>query len=65
MNGTKVKFWEGRTPSPEYYAPVDPYREQPPCNYDLKELVRYAREAGKPITELTYEEVSQFAVTGR
>ena len=63
MNGIRVKFWEGRTPSPEYYAPVDPYREQPPCKYNLRELVRYARQVGKPITELTYEEVMQFAVT--
>ena len=62
MNGTTVKFWEGRTPSPEYFAPVDPYREQPPCKYDLRALSRYARKAGKPIAELTYEEVIQFAV---
>ena len=62
MNGTTVKFWEGRTPSPEYFAPVDPYREQPPCRYNLRELSRYARKAGKPIAELTYEEVMQFTV---
>ena len=62
MNGTTVKFWEGRTPAPEYFAPVDPYKEQPPCRYNLKELARYARQTGKPIAELTYDEVARFAV---
>ncbi len=62
MNGIEVKYWEGRTPEPEYYAPVDPYQEQPPCRYNLKELSRYARKVGKPIAELTYDEVEQFAV---
>ena len=62
MNGIKVKYWEGRTPGPEYFAPVDPYKEQPPCKYDLKELSRYARKVGKPITELTYDWVEHFAV---
>ena len=62
MNGTTVKYWEGRTPAPEYYAPVDPYQEQPPCNFNLAELLRYARKVGKPIADLTYEEIKQFAV---
>ncbi len=62
MNGTTVKFWEGRTPSPEYYAPVDPYEKQPECKYDLRELTRFARKVGKRITELTYDEIAQFSV---
>ena len=62
MNGIRVKYWEGRTPEPEYYAPVDPYKEQSLCKYNLRELSRYARQVGKPITALTYDEVEQFAV---
>ena len=62
MSGTTVKFWEGRTPMPEYYVPVDPYAEQPACQYDLRELIRYARRVGKQLTDLTYAEVEQFSV---
>ena len=60
MNGT-VKYWEGRTPGQEYYEPVDPYRNHPVCGFDLKELSHYAKKVGKPIAELSYAEISQFA----
>lgn len=62
MNGTTVKYWEGRTPAPEYFAPVNPYEEQPACKYNLRELTRYARKVGKRVTELTYEEIARFSV---
>ena len=61
MSGTTVKFWEGRTPAPEYIAAIDPYKDQPSCKYDLKELSRYARKVGKQITELTNDEVARFS----
>ncbi len=62
MNSTTAKFWEGRTPTPEYFAPVNPYEDPPSCKYDLQELTRYARQVGKRIVELTYEEISHFSV---
>ena len=57
-----VRFWEGRIPPPEYYTPLDPYDNPPPCRYNLMELTRYARNTGKRIAELTYDEIAQFSV---
>lgn len=62
MDGIKVKFWEGRQPGPEYYAPIDPYKEPPKCSIDLLALSRYAKAAGKKIVDLSYQEVMQFAI---
>ena len=55
------KYWEGETPPPEYYAPVD-YSNPPRCPYDLPALSHYAKEQGRAIIELTYDEVEQFRV---
>lgn len=58
-----VGFWEGREPGPEYYAPIDPYAEQPKCNIDLAALAKYARSVQKQIIDLTYDEVAQFFIS--
>lgn len=62
MNGIKVKFWEGREPGPEYYAPIDPYGEPPKCNINLLVLTKYARSVQKKVVDLTYDEVAQFFI---
>ena len=62
MDGIKVRYWEGRTPPPEYYEPPDPYKPGPKCNINLSELTKYARRTGKRIVDMTYEEVQAFAV---
>ena len=56
MDEESVAFWKGRTPMPEYFAPIDPYNEPPSCKYNLMELSRYARKVGKRIAELTYDD---------
>ncbi len=62
MSGMKAKYWEGRTPDAEFFAPIDPYQAQPNCPFDLSKVLAYAKEQGKKIIDLTYEEVQQFAV---
>lgn len=54
------KYWAGRTPPAEYYAPIDPYGEPPQCNLRLSDLARYAKSTGKQVADLSYEEVTQF-----
>lgn len=58
----RLSFGKAGRQHPEYYAPVDPYEEQPPCKYDLRELTGYARKVGKRITELTYDEIERRSV---
>ena len=56
----KVKYWENRTPPPEYYAPVDPYREPPAYNLNHAALSRYAKRIGKKIADMSAEEIAPF-----
>ena len=65
MNNLTVKYWEGRTPPPGYYAPVDPYTDSPQCKYNLREMVQFALRKGKAPSELTFEEVEQFYIKQR
>lgn len=62
MDRPKVRCWEGRTPPPEYYRTPDPnmYKQQPVFNYFA--MAQYARETGRKIVDLSYEEVEQFCV---
>lgn len=60
MNSKNVKYWEGRTPPPDYYLPPDPYKPPPESNINLLKLCQYAKENRKSLTDLTYEEVQQF-----
>ena len=60
MDGKKIKYWEGRTPPPEYFFPHDPYKSCPESNINIRKLCQYARQMGKCVTDLTYEEVQQF-----
>lgn len=62
-----ARFWEGRTPPPEYFAPVDPYQDiearnmaagLPTINHQA--LGRHLKETGKRGHELSREEVSRF-----
>lgn len=60
MNGTKPEFL---SEVPEnYYSKPDPYKLPESCNVNLLELSRYAKSAGKKITELTAEEVAKFKI---
>lgn len=56
------KFLEGEELPEGYYDPPDPYREPPKSRYDLRAMIRYAREAGKEVVELTKEEANQFLI---
>ncbi len=62
MSGMKAKYWDGRTPTADFFAPVDPYREQPDCPFDLSKVLAYAKAKGKKVMDLTYDEVQQFTV---
>ncbi len=56
------KFLEGEELPEGYYDPPDPHREPPKSRYDLRAMIRYAREAGKEVVELTKEEANQFLI---
>ena len=56
------KFLEGEPLPVGYFDPPNPYESAPSCHVDLPALARYARKVGKRITELTKEEVRQFAI---
>ena len=64
MNGTTVKYWEGRTPPKSYFEPMDPYKDAPHCPFNLRALSEYAKSVGKKIIELSYEEIEQFRTNG-
>ena len=66
MNGTEVitlpRFLEGE-PLPEgYYDQPDPYVSAPSCHVNLPELAKYAKSAGKKLTDLSREEVRKFEI---
>ena len=43
-----------------YRATPDPYKDAPSMHVNLLELSRYAERVGKPMCELTKEEIDQF-----
>ncbi|WP_244536449.1 hypothetical protein [Fibrobacter sp. UWB7] len=43
-----------------YRATPDPYKDAPSMHVNLLELSRYAEKIGKPMFELTKEEIDQF-----
>ena len=45
---------------PDAYYSNDPYSDRPESKYNLRALVQYAKEKGKDVVDLTYEEVRQF-----
>ena len=61
-NGARIPKYYERAPFPAgYFDPVDP--NNPPGGdiyFDLPALIAYARKTGKPIAELSKEEVDQF-----
>lgn len=63
MSGKLPKFLEGEPLPKGYYSPPNPYDDAPKCNVNLLELSRYARRCGKPLVELTKEEVNKFRVS--
>lgn len=63
------KFWEGRTPPPEYYQPVpldmtqEEYFEKTGIpSIDLGALSRFCRANNRDATDISYEEMQQFVV---
>lgn len=56
------KYWEGRIPPPEYFRPADPYSLPNVPVVDHSALAAYAKQEGKAIAELNYDEVQQFIV---
>ena len=62
MNGTKPKFLHNTILHPDYYKTPNPYVNAPSCNINLLELSRYAKKNGKKLTDLSHEELQQFAI---
>lgn len=62
MNGTKPKFMENSTITPNYYKQPDPYINAPSCHINLLELSRYAKKCGKKLVDLTQDEVKKFSI---
>lgn len=56
----KPKFLEGEELDDFYYSVPDPYTLPPPSHIDHQALMKYARENGKKIVDLTKEEFDQF-----
>ena len=58
----QVKYWEGRIPPPEYFSNLPAYSilNRPAILY--KDLLDYAKQRGRDVTELSREEVDQFIV---
>lgn len=63
ISGKLPKLLEGEPLPKGYYSPPDPYDDTPMCNVSLFELSRYVRRCGKPLVELTKEEVNKFRVS--
>ncbi|WP_290726575.1 hypothetical protein [Fibrobacter sp. UBA2449] len=62
MNGTEKAddiLSDVRIP---FSAVPDPYRNTPPCKFNLLELARYADRNGKDISNLTQEEIALFKI---
>jgi len=58
MTGATVKYWEGRTPPPEYYAPPFPGNNAGvKIPFNVKKVCEYAHKVGKELTELTKTEI--------
>ena len=66
MNGTEMirlpRFLEGEPLPDGYYESPNPYESAPSCHIDLPALARYARTVGKKLTDLSKDEVKQFAI---
>ena len=63
MSGTKIpKFLEGEKLPEGYYKMPDPYKNPPKSPVNIRLLAKYAKKAQKKLTELTKDEVAQFAV---
>ena len=66
MNGTEIcqlpRFLEGEPLPIGYYDCPNPYVNAPSCHVDLPALAKYARQTGKKLTDLTKDEVRQFAI---
>ena len=62
MGSPPVKYWENRTPPESYYQPIDPCSPPPPCNINLRALSEYAKQTGRKIIDISYDEVQRFAV---
>ncbi|MDO4803264.1 MAG: hypothetical protein Q4A32_00395 [Lachnospiraceae bacterium] len=66
MNGTEMRplprFLKGEPLPAGYYDPPNPYVSAPSCHVNLPALSYYAKKTGKKLTELTKEEVKQFAI---
>ena len=59
---TNVRYWDGRIPPPEYFADTRKawhLHNGPAINY--RELVSYARQAGRELADLSREEIQGFA----
>lgn len=58
-----VKYWEGRTPPPEYFLhPALDQGDYKRLGIDHQKLSAYIKQTKKTPVELTYEEVQQFVV---
>ena len=60
MNEIKPVFLLDKALPSGYYEVQNPYADAPSCNINLLELSRYAKKAGKKLSELTAEEVDNF-----
>ena len=56
------KFMEGEPLPQGYYETPNPYKNPPPCSYNIPAMVNYAMAHGKKVTDLTKEEAKQFLV---
>ena len=59
MNGTKGPVILAESME-AYRATPDPYKDAPSMHVNLLELSRYAERVGKPMCELTKEDIYQF-----
>lgn len=61
MNGTKGSVILAESME-AYKAVPDPYKDAPSMHVNLLELSRYAEKVGKPMSELTKEEIDRFRI---
>ena len=62
MNGTRPVFLKDKELPPSYYEAPNPYKNAPSCNVNLLLLSRYAKAHNKAISQVTAEEVANFAL---
>ncbi len=62
MNGTRPAFLAGKTLPSSYFEKPNPYKNAPSCNVNLLQLSRYAKSQGKPISQVTAEELERFVL---